>query len=371
MHRVLLSALAVFLATSGCSGGSSGDDDDDGGPVAEMLRPIREEYELPGIAAAIHTTAGMAAIGVAGVRRAEHDPEIEAGDRWHLGSCTKAMTATVYATLVEDGLLSFGTTLEDAFPAMTIDSAYRAVTMAQLFAHRGGAPEVIPTDTWNALWVAGDVVAQRATFAADILGAAPANTPGTAFLYSNAGYMIAGAAMELETGDPWETLMQERLFDPLGMTSCGFGPPAGDGEMDAPWGHQANGTPVAPESVGSDNPPAVGPAGTVHCSLEDWGKFAMEHARGAKGNGVLLEQATYAQLHTPLGDDYAMGWGAVSRPWADGIALTHSGSNTMFFATVWVAPEIGVAYTAATNIADSGAPYAIDDAISGLIALEE
>lgn len=45
------------------------------------------------------------------------------------------------------------------------------------------------------------------------------------FVYSNLGYMVAGAMAEKKTGKSWEALMQEKLFKPLGMTSAGFGFP--------------------------------------------------------------------------------------------------------------------------------------------------
>jgi CubicO group peptidase (beta-lactamase class C family) len=113
----------------------------------------------------------------------------------------------------------------------------------------------------------------------------------------------------------------------------------------------------------------LGPAGTVHCSLEDWLKFARLHL-GEEVGELQLDEATLAKLHSdPDGDGYALGWGVTEREWGGGTVLTHAGSNTMWFAVIWLAPERGAAYVAATNSAVESAPRACDEAIAMMIEL--
>ena len=52
------------------------------------------------------------------------------------------------------------------------------------------------------------------------------------------------------------------------------------------------------------------------------------------------------------------------------MALTHSGSNTTWFATAWVAPRTNRAFLVAANAAGPGVPGLVDRAIGALIALE-
>ena len=163
--------------------------------------------------------------------------------------------------------------------------------------------------------------------------------------------------------------MEERLFGPLGMDSCGFGPPASPGETDQPWGHNSSG-PVDPATGYADNPPALGPAGTVHCSLKSWAAFAAEHVAGSRGESDFLEESTWQQLHTVRGSDYALGWVVVERNWANGDTLSHTGSNTMFLADVWAAPGIDEAYLTVTNIYSGPALSTLDGVISALIGLD-
>jgi hypothetical protein len=85
-----------------------------------------------------------------------------------------------------------------------------------------------------------------------------------------------------------------------------------------------------------------------------------------------LPAEVFKKLHTPLpGDDenYAFGWIAMDRDWAGGKALMHGGSNTMWFALIWLAPQRDEAYIAATNIGSSTAFPACDTVIGKLIEL--
>jgi CubicO group peptidase (beta-lactamase class C family) len=160
--------------------------------------------------------------------------------------------------------------------------------------------------------------------------------------------------------------MRERLFEPLGMESAGFGSPGHPGKVDQPWGHRVTRKQVEPTLI--DNAPAMGPAGTVHCSISDWAKFAALHLQGERGNSRLLKPATLRALHTPpKGRDYASGWIVTEQPWAGGRALTHSGSNTLWFCTIWLAPVLDVAILVATNRGGKEAETACNAAATALI----
>ena len=90
-----------------------------------------------------------------------------------------------------------------------------------------------------------------------------------------------------------------------------------------------------------DNFEVMGPAGTLHCSIADWAKFIADQLCGAEGKPALLKPETYTKLHTatPPEGDYALGWMIRDRGWGGGKVLSHSGSNTMNYAIVWVAPK--------------------------------
>src|SRR3972149_10356344 len=79
--------------------------------LAPLLEPIREKYDLPALAAAVVVDGKTAAWGASGFRRYGTGVKVTSDDRFHIGSCTKAMTATLVAMLVDRGKLSWDTTL--------------------------------------------------------------------------------------------------------------------------------------------------------------------------------------------------------------------------------------------------------------------
>lgn len=307
------------------------------------LAAIRDKLELPAIAAAVWRDGKLVEQAAVGVRKID-DPGIKVttADQWHLGSNTKAMTAMLVGIYVDRGKLRWTDTVGQLFKDDKIDASYKNVTLDQLLRHEGGAPETPPEEVWRQLWTDGAAPDARVKFVRAILARPVAQAPGT-FVYSNAGYMIAAVALERAAGKRWEDVMREELFGPLGMKSCGFGPPGSATTTDQPWGHDAGGTPIAPGPA-ADNPPGLGPAGTVHCSLEDYGKFLNVLATGTP---ALVSPETEQHLLAARTNGYAGGWIVVVQP--KGSILLHSGSNTMWYATAMVAPTKRFAFVVVTN----------------------
>ena len=122
--------------------------------ITRAIESILEKRKIPGMAAGIVDTHGLVALGVGGVRARGNPAKIQANDRFHLGSCTKSMNATMIATLVEEGKLSWGTTVGEAFPTLRdgMDPAWRGVTLEQLLTNRSGAPNQMNADgLWGEL----------------------------------------------------------------------------------------------------------------------------------------------------------------------------------------------------------------------------
>ena len=306
--------------------------------------------------------------GTTGLRVAGSGSPVMPTDRWHLGSLTKAMTSTVAAVLVERGVVAWNTTVGDVFPDLAPASArstsQRASTRCSL------TSPAFPTTTrvpyWATLAAGSDpspLPEQRRRWAAELLALPPEVPPGS-YSYTNAGYIVAGAMLEELTGEPWETLMIRELFEPLGATEAGFGPPGRGVEQEQPWGHfeELDGwRPLPPESAEADNPAAIGPAGTVHMNLPSMALYMMEHLRGARGVAGLVSTETFRKLHTPPpGSSYALGWGEQETPF--GVVLNHKGSNVRWFATLGLLAEQNVAVIAVTNAGGTRAESAVDDA---------
>jgi hypothetical protein len=166
--------------------------------------------------------------------------------------------------------------------------------------------------------------------------------------------------------------MREIVFNPLEMTSCGFGGLGTPGKIDQPWPHRENGKPMGKNGPAVDNPEFMGPAATVHCSIGDWVKFIADQLRGERGEGALLHAETYKMLHTaPYGDGVALGWGTSSQEWAGGTVLAHTGSNTMNYCSVQLMLQRDFATLIVTNQGGNEANKAVGEANAALIRLQD
>lgn len=338
-----------------------------------LLWPLRDTNRLPALAAAVVRRGEITGVGAVGVRRVGGSAPVTVQDKFHIGSCTKSMTATLAAMFVEENRLSWTTTIGDVFPDLLPEArlGWRNVSLEQLLAHRGGAPPNVEENLWKECWrFKGLPIDHRLLLVKGTLRQEPETPPGTQYTYSNTGYAIAGAMLERIARQPWEALLRDRLFHPLGLTSAGFGAPATPAQEDQPWGHVLEGGQLKPIAPGpeADNPAAIGPGGTVHCSILDLARYAAFQLQGARGSGKLLRSESFQKLHTPLsGQTYALGWDTAKRDWAGGTALTHTGSNTMFFAVIWIAPAKDFAVVVATNLGGAKAAKACDDTAWKLI----
>jgi CubicO group peptidase (beta-lactamase class C family) len=255
------------------------------------------------------------------------------------------MTGTLIAKLIEDGLLAWETPLSVMLEGVPMRDEYRAVTLRHLLSHRSGLPGNLPIPRLLRFPREEAHPRQsREAYVVEALAMTPHGPAEASFEYSNNGYVVAGAVIERVTGQPWEAVIQERLFSPLGMTQAGFGAPGAAGVLDQPVGHSQGllgATAHPPGAPITDNPAVLGPAGRVHAPFSDLLRFAQAH-RDQIG---FLRPESWTALHTPpFGGDYAMG--LVVRP--DG-ALWHNGSNTLWYAEMLIDPVRGVVAAAAAN----------------------
>lgn len=337
--------------------------------VTQLLKPIRQKFNVPAMAAAIVTSDGIKFVGTVGVRKRDVEIPAELNDLWHLGSDGKAMTATLVAKLVEQSKLRWDSTLAEIFPELApqMNPEFQKVTLLELLSHHAGLPPNLNLRDYRG----NDVQSLRLRAVRDELSKKPQSAPGSIYVYSNLGYIIVGAVVEKVTGESWENAISNEIFKPLHMTSAGFGGTGTPGKIDQPWPHFANGSPAPGNGPAMDNPPVMGPAGRIHCSIQDWAKFIQDQLRGARGeSGTLLKSEYYQKLQTPpFGGDYALGWIVAKRAGGGGKVLNHGGDNTMNKANVWIAPKKDFAILVCVNQSGDTAFRATDAAVSAMIDL--
>lgn len=331
--------------------------------IQKALSEIVDEGKAPGMVAAIISSEGVIAIGSAGVRKAGSGIAFTTNDVVHLGSCGKAMTATMLATLVAEGKLRWDTKLIEAIPELKnrIHTDYHKITLRQLLTHRAGIPKN-PTD--EGAFSSQEIKKRRLAILEDNLKS-PAAYEIDQFNYSNFGYMIAACMAEQITGLSWEVLMKQLLFDPLGMSSAGFGNPNTTRSIAQPWGHKKYLWKWWPSEAYYDE--VIGPAGRIHCSIADWAKFL---SLQLTSENPILERKYLDKLIEPVGF-YASGWLVAEYAWAKGITLNHNGSNEIWYAAVLVTPKFDRAFVVATNSCSfSSTPGICTEIMNKMIRLE-
>ena len=149
------------------------------------------------------------------------------------------------------------------------------------------------------------------------------------------------------------------------MGECGFGPAATKdlAPPNQPWGHKLIGgtlvsvQPKESEIEPSDNPASLGPAGTVHCSMDSWTLFLKEMLLSSQGHSTLLSSSTANRLFALYKDNIAGGgWGCIDREWANGPTYMMVGSNELNYAMYVIAPQKNMILMGVTN---SGAESAL------------
>jgi len=302
--------------------------------LGSRLETLRTQATLPAVAGATFTSAEVSVVNATGVRRLGDDTPVTPGDLWHIGSITKSFTSLLVAKYVERGEMSWTSTLGDLLGPRA--GKFAPVTLSQLLSHRAGLPaNALPAMMATVAQGSPTVDVQRQRVIDAVLATDPTAAPGAAFLYSNLGYIVAGAMLEAKTKKPWEDLVRDEVLLPLGLASAGQGPPGARDLLTQPRGHRraSSGTltPVEP-GVGADNPPYLGPAGRLHMTVGDLARWGQAHLRGERGQDGIVKADTFRRLHQPESGAYAMGW--VSQTTPDRRVIWHNGSNTLWYAIV-------------------------------------
>ncbi len=345
------------------------------------LTEIRNDYGLPALAAAVVKDGHIISAAAVGSRVLGRSIPVTIDDRFHIGSNTKSMTATLAGMLVEEGKLRWdsrvGEVLEDEVAGMSASLA--AATLEQLLSHSSGIPS--DDETILDLYFSVDAFDYNLTdLRLNLLNQWKENEvsvpEGSPFQYSNLGYVIAGMMIEKVTGLAWEQVIYEHIFTPLEMKTAGLGVQATYGLIDAPVGHriEADGT-ATPMLWGAaaDVPQVIAPAGNAHMSILDYSKWASWNAgKGMRAPAIVspetLQYIQSTKVDTPVRDNpppgtpstggYGLGWGIVSFEWADGPLLTHNGSNSMNMARIVIDPAQDLAVVVATNFPGTDANVA-------------
>ncbi|MDA8017440.1 MAG: beta-lactamase family protein [Thermoanaerobaculia bacterium] len=326
--------------------------------LAAVLETVRKESGAPGLAAVVIEGGEVVDLAVAGLRSMDSADPIKPTDRWHIGSISKSITATMIGSLVEQDVLRWETTIGDVLGELPMNEAYRGVTVAQLLRHRGGFAPYTVVDEEEEQRLAGHPGSpgeQRERFVKQLLLEKPAGDIGE-FLYSNAGYTVVAHMAERLAAKEWASLLKDHVFGPVGMTRAGTGWPAALGRSNEPRGHRSDGGEYRPQPLTEAELGAyLAPARDLHMSIGDLASYAIAHLNGLAGSDGFLRAETIRYLHQPRDDteSYACGW--MLSESGHGRVHGHAGSAGTCFAQLEIFPESMRGIVVVTNIGLEGA----------------
>ena len=273
------SALVSALATTGLAAFGNRAWAQETGSVAAAVDQLAQEVmaafpDQPGLGVTVVERGQITLAKGYGVKTLGTQDRCDENTIFGIASNTKAMTAALIAMLVEEGKLGWDDPVTQHLPnfQMSDPIVTKLMTVRDLLVHRSGLT-----------LGAGDLMIWPAPThtRADIVAGLKYLPIGGQFrggyAYDNVLYVAAGALIEAVTGQPWETMIKARIFDPLGMTSTVSSPALVDRSRRASP-HARLGPPVrglGPQTVlPFDNSfAAAAPAGGVNSTPRDIGQW--------------------------------------------------------------------------------------------------
>jgi CubicO group peptidase (beta-lactamase class C family) len=258
-----------------------------------------------------------------------------------IGSITKQFTAAAILKLEMQGKLRTTDTIGAFIPNVPPDKA--GITIHQLLTHTAGLdPDYTLTD-FEAV--------DRATFIARVMHRPLNATPGTHFLYSNAGYALLAAIVEIASKKPYETYLHENLFVPARMFLTGYRIPHWkEGQIAIGYRNGTRWGTIPAHGWAPDGPYwGLKGNGGIHSTPQDMYRWHLALMK----NTVLSAQArkkfeTGYVNEGPEGmSKYAYGWSVVQSP--QGKLVTHNGGDGIYAADFLRYLDAGVVIYIASN----------------------
>jgi len=247
--------------------------------------------------------------------------------RFRLGSITKQFTATATLQLVEQGKIKLDGKITDYLPDYRNDTGDK-VTIHHLLTHTSGIPSYTgqpgffenvsrnpyKVDEFVKKYASGNLEFE----------------PGSKFSYNNSGYFLLGAIIERVTGKPYEQVLKENIFDPLGMKNTGYDhhatiiPKRASGYSKTPDGYT--------NAVYLDMSIPYA-AGSLYSTVEDL--YLWDQALYAD---KVLSAQSKALMYKPFLENYAYGWAVTNASFKQNDqpvqVITHDGGINGFTTTI-------------------------------------
>jgi len=257
------------------------------------VKKALEDYAVPGISIGVIADGKLVYAKGFGWRDAEKQLPATADTVYSIGSCTKAFTAFLAGTLVDEGLIHWDQRIIDIYPEFRLMNGHATLnlSMRDLLTHRSGLPQ------HDLMWYNSSTLTRH-----DVMKRLRYLEPSCdireRYQYNNLMYLAAGFSMEYLMGQPWEELVSERILKPLGMIRTSFTVAEMQKESDysLPYVEKTDGT---LKRMSFRDISLIGPAGGINASAVELSKWVLEHLGGVEGRKPIVSPAILQEMHAP------------------------------------------------------------------------
>ena len=255
------------------------------------VEKVRKEWEVPGLSIVVVKDNKVIFKKGYGVRELGKADPVTAQTLFACASTTKAMTVALIGMLVDEGKLKWNDPVSGYLPELQLYDAFvtQALTIRDLLIHDTGLGG---TDFFTgAMNIPVNEMFKRMALVK------PSYPFRGGFVYQNIMYSAAGRIIERVTGKLWSEVIQERIFDRLGMTQTAPKRKFIRTENVTKPHFKINDT-IRVIEYGTDS--EIGSAGAVWSSADDMGKWVICMLDSSKYNGGrLLKAETWAEMFKP------------------------------------------------------------------------
>lgn len=288
---------------------------------------------------------------------------------YRVGSVSKPFTALLVMLLVEMGLLDLDAPIQDYLPELRpTNKSGKKITLRQMLSHRSGLVREPPVGNYF-----DDSGPSLAATVKSLSKTALVYPPETKTSYSNAALTAVGYALESTQKERFETLIQRKLLDPIGMTDSSFDPTAAQRRR-VPralmWTYHGREFPAPTWDLG------MGPAGSLYASVNDQAKFLKFLFAGGRGpKGQVLKRATLEKMWTiqfPTKKEKAgFGLGFFVSEFEGKRRVGHGGAVYGFSTELAALPDekLGVIVCSARDVTNAVTRHIADTALRHMLAV--
>jgi len=324
--------------------------------LVDELEQQRQTHHVAGMAIAVVKDDEVVLTHGFGIADIEEEVPVTPETIFAIGSATKAFTSALAGMLVDEGKMDWDDPVTEYLPYFQMDiastNASDEITLRDVLSHRTGFTRM------GLLFASGQIPIEEVLL--DATGAEPYVSFREKFYYSNVMYMSAGVAAGKEEGTDWDTLVAERIFEPLGMNSTTTSITEAENDSRLASGYLWDEDLQDYEYKPMRNVDNIGPSGSINSNVIDMAEWLrLQLNRGEYEGHRLISEENLIETWTTQIDiaanvGYGMGW--MIREWQGQSVVEHGGNVDGFSAQVAILPESNLGFVLLTNASVSPLP---------------